>query len=407
MKAFPSLALITLLVMAGCSPQAQQPPAGAQAPAVTVAKVLQTPINEWDQFTGRLEAPQQVQIRPRVSGFIDKVAFNEGSLVQKGDLLFQIDPRPFAAEVKRLQAELQRAQAQARQARAEAARAERLRGSRAIATEEADARQTTAMAADAQVLATEAALDAARLNLEYTQVRAPVSGRVSRAYITQGNLVSAGDSLLTTLVSTDAIYAYFDADEQVFLKYNELARQGLRQGSRDQNQQVLMGLSNQDDFPFSGHVDFLDNQVNPQTGTIRARAVFSNEDGRLTPGLFARLKLVASNTYPALLIQDKAIGTDLGKKFVLVVNDQQQLQYRELTLGPRLEGGLRIVRDGLSAADTIVINGLQRVRPGMTVAAQTEPMASEQQLALLAQRAQVSQQVPDRGAGHDSALAAR
>ncbi|MED5525890.1 efflux RND transporter periplasmic adaptor subunit [Gallaecimonas pentaromativorans] len=397
------LAVLGLLVLTGCSPKAEHSAAQAQAPVVSVAKVVKAPINEWDQFTGRLQSPEQVEIRPRVSGYIDKVAFTEGSLVQKGDLLFQIDPRPFAAEVKRLEAELQSATAKAHQARMEAQRAKRLKGN-AMSTEQADARETTALAAEATVNATAAALDAARLNLEYTEVRAPVSGRVSRAYITAGNLVNAGSSLLTSVVSTKAIYAYFDADEQRFIQYNDLARQGLRQGARDPNQVVLMGLAGQQGFPFTGHIDFLDNQVNPDTGTIRVRAVFNNDDGRLTPGMFARIKWVASNTYPALLIKDTAIGTDLGKKFVLVMDDKHQLNYRTVTLGPRLEGGLRIVRDGLKATDTIVVNGLQRVRPGATISPDVVPMATDSELQLLA--ATKAPKVPS-GTAQANTLAAR
>ncbi|WP_417362546.1 efflux RND transporter periplasmic adaptor subunit [Gallaecimonas pentaromativorans] len=397
------LAVLGLLVLTGCSPKAEHSAAQAQAPVVSVAKVVKAPINEWDQFTGRLQSPEQVEIRPRVSGYIDKVAFTEGSLVQKGDLLFQIDPRPFAAEVKRLEAELQSATAKAHQARMEAQRAKRLKGN-AMSTEQADARETTALAAEATVNATAAALDAARLNLEYTEVRAPVSGRVSRAYITAGNLVNASSSLLTSVVSTKAIYAYFDADEQRFIQYNDLARQGLRQGARDPNQVVLMGLAGQQGFPFTGHIDFLDNQVNPDTGTIRVRAVFNNDDGRLTPGMFARIKWVASNTYPALLIKDTAIGTDLGKKFVLVMDDKHQLNYRTVTLGPRLEGGLRIVRDGLKATDTIVVNGLQRVRPGATISPDVVPMATDSELQLLA--ATKAPKVPS-GTAQANTLAAR
>lgn len=397
------LAVLGLLVLTGCSPKAEQNAAQAQAPVVSVAKVVKAPINEWDQFTGRLQSPEQVEIRPRVSGYIDKVAFTEGSLVKKGDLLFQIDPRPFAAEVKRLEAELQSATAKAHQARMEAQRAKRLKGN-AMSTEQADARETTALAAEATINATAAALDAARLNLEYTEVRAPVSGRVSRAYITAGNLVNAGSSLLTSVVSTKAIYAYFDADEQRFIQYNDLARQGLRQGARDPNQVVLMGLAGQQGFPFTGHIDFLDNQVNPDTGTIRVRAVFNNDDGRLTPGMFARIKWVASNTYPALLIKDTAIGTDLGKKFVLVMDDKHQLNYRTVTLGPRLEGGLRIVRDGLKATDTIVVNGLQRVRPGATISPDVVPMATDSELQLLA--ATKAPKVPS-GTAQANTLAAR
>ncbi|WP_115718360.1 efflux RND transporter periplasmic adaptor subunit [Gallaecimonas mangrovi] len=377
------LMLTSLLLLAGCSPQAQTAATKPQPPVVTVAKVIKKPINEWDQYTGRLQAPQQVNIRPRVSGYIDKVAFSEGSLVKKGDLLFQIDPRPYAAEVARLQAQLQSAQVQAKQASAEANRAKHLKNS-AMSAEQADARESAAQTAIATVKATAAALEAAKLSLEFTDIRAPVAGRVSRAYITAGNLVTAGSSLLTTLVSTQAIYAYFDADEQRFIEYSQRARDGLRQGTRDPDQVVMMGLAGSNNYPFIGHIDFVDNQINAQTGTIRARAVFDNHDGLLTPGMFARIRWASSKMHPALLIKDVAVGTDLGKKYVLVMDAKHQLSYRNVTLGPRLDSGLRVVTQGLTDADTIVVNGLQRVRPGVTVTPETEPMASPAQLQQLA-----------------------
>ncbi len=252
------------------------------APKVSVAEVIEQPLNEWDEFTGRLEAPESVELRPRVSGYIDRVAFHEGALVKKGDLLFQIDPRPFEAEVKRLEAQLQ--QARAAQARSvnEAQRGERLRASNAISAELADARTTAAQEAKAAVAATQAQLDAARLNLSFTRITAPIDGRVSRAEVTAGNLVNSGETLLTTLVSTDKVYAYFDADERVFLKYVELARQAGRD-TRSESP-VYLGLSSEDGNPHLGRLDFLDNQVNPRTGTIRGRAVSRQRQGRVHPG---------------------------------------------------------------------------------------------------------------------------
>ncbi|BAP45361.1 efflux RND transporter periplasmic adaptor subunit [Pseudomonas sp. LJDD11] len=376
---YPLTALaMVVLTACGRAPEATQAPA---APKVSVAKVLEQPINEWDEFTGRLEAPETVEVRPRVSGQIDQVAFTDGALVKKGDLLFQIDPRPFQAEVRRLEAQLQQARAVASRSENEAERGDRLRANNAISAELADSRTTSAQEAKAGVAAIQAQLDLARLNLSFTKVTAPISGRVSRAEITSGNIVTADVTALTSVVSTDKVYAYFDADERVFLKYNELARQG----QRGQSTPVYLGLSNEADNPHLGQMNFVDNQVNPRTGTIRGRAVFDNTDGRFTPGLYARLKLVGSGTYSAVLIQDEAVGTDLGKKFVLVMDQNNTPAYRAVELGPKLEG-LRIVRSGLAKTDTIVVKGLQRVRPGQPVDPQVTPMASDQTLAALRQQ---------------------
>ncbi|WNW10328.1 efflux RND transporter periplasmic adaptor subunit [Pseudomonas sp. DTU_2021_1001937_2_SI_NGA_ILE_001] len=374
------LTALALVVLTACgrAPEATVAPA---APKVSVAKVLEQPINEWDEFTGRLEAPETVEVRPRVSGQIDQVAFTDGALVKKGDLLFQIDPRPFQAEVRRLEAQLQQARAVANRSENEAQRGDRLRANNAISAELADSRTTAAQEARAGVAAIQAQLDLARLNLSFTRVTAPISGRVSRAEITTGNIVTADVTPLTSVVSTDKVYAYFDADERVFLKYNELARQG----QRGQSTPVYLGLTNEPDNPHQGQMNFVDNQVNPRTGTIRGRAVFDNRDGFFTPGLYARLKLVGSATYSAVLIQDDAVGTDLGKKYVLVMDKNNTPAYRPVELGPKLEG-LRIVRSGLAKDDTIVVKGLQRVRPGQPVDPEVMPMASEKTLAALRQQ---------------------
>ncbi|WP_409276994.1 multidrug efflux RND transporter periplasmic adaptor subunit MexE [Pseudomonas defluvii] len=376
------LAALALLVMSACgrTPEAVQAPS---APAVSVAKVLEQPVNEWDEFTGRLEAPETVEVRPRVSGQIDQVAFTEGAQVKKGDLLFQIDPRPFQAEVRRLEAQLQQARATATRSANEAERGERLRSSNAISAELAESRTSAAAEARAGVAAIQAQLDLARLNLSFTRVTAPISGRVSRAQYTAGNIVSADVTPLTSVVSTDKVYAYFDADERVYLKYSQLARDG----QRGQSTPVYLGLSNEQGNPHLGQMNFVDNQVNPKTGTIRGRAVFDNSDGQFTPGLYARLKLVGSATYSAVLINDEAVGTDLGKKFVLVMDKDNKADYRAVELGPKLEG-LRIVRSGLSKDERIVVKGLQRVRPGSPVTPQDTPMASEATLAALARQRQ-------------------
>ncbi len=376
------LAALTLVVISACgrTPEATVAPAAAK---VNVAKVIEQPVNEWDEVTARLESPETVQVRPRVSGQIDSVAFTDGALVKKSDLLFQIDPRPFEAEVHRLEAQLQQSKAAAQRSTNEAQRGERLRTNNAISAELADSRTTTAQESKAAVAAIQAQLDLARLNLSFTRVTAPITGRVSRAEITAGNIVTADQTILTSLVSTDKVYAYFDADERVFLKYNQLARDGKRGATTP----VYMGLSNEAENPHLGQMNFVDNQVNPRTGTIRGRAVFDNSKGEYTPGLYARLKLVGSGTYSAMLIKDEAVGTDLGKKFVLVVDKDNKAIYRSVDLGPKLEG-LRIVRSGLSKDDRIVVTGLQRVRPGSPVDPQDTPMASDETLTALQQQRQ-------------------
>ncbi|RVU35351.1 efflux RND transporter periplasmic adaptor subunit [Rheinheimera riviphila] len=383
------LASIAAVVLAACSqPEAAGAGAAPAAPTVDVATVVEQRITEWDEFTGRLQAPETVALMPRVSGYLDKVFFTEGALVKAGDLLFQIDDRALTADVSRLQAELQSALSQQKLANSDYQRAEQLRSQKAIAEEILDARRARKDQSASQVAAVKAALTKAELDLSHTQVRAPISGRVSNALITAGNYVQAGQSQLTSIVSTARMYAYFDADEQTYLKYVQLAATGKRGDSRNEASPVLMALSSDNDYRFSGSLDFLDNSINPQTGTIRARAVFSNDDNSLIPGLFAKIKLVGSASYNGILIDDKAVGTDLNNKFVLVVDDKQQLQYRPVTLGEKV-GGLRIVTSGLKASETIVVNGLQRVRPTMQVTPNPVKMASAEQLVSLQQQQQI------------------
>jgi len=364
--------------LAACTRTAAQQ-AAPPPPDVTVAQVIDRPVTEWDEFTGRLEAVDTVSVRPRVSGYTSSLHFTEGALVRRGQLLFQIDPRPFQAEVDRLRAELARAKATVQRADSELRRAERLQAENAMSREEHDRRASVAQESSAQVAAVEAALRAAELNLEFTQVTAPISGRVGRAVVTEGNLVSSGPgeaTLLTTVVSIDPIYAYFNADEQIFLRYAQASRRA-RRGAHDASWPIRMALATDEGFPREGRMDFLDNQLDPQAGTIRARAVFPNKDGALVPGLFVRLQLAGGGSYRGLLVQDRAVGTDLGKKFVFVVGADQTVEYRTVTLGPLVDG-LRVVQSGLQPGDRVVINGLQRVRPGVKV---TPVMASmDQQL---------------------------
>ena len=359
----PLLTAVVLFAGLGRS-EAKPQPAPAALTEVTVAEVIHKPLHEWQEFSGRLQAVDTVEVRPRVSGYIDRVAFPDGARVKKGQLLFQIDPRPFQAEVDRLTSERSRAESDLDLARANRARAERLIGANAISREDYDRQVAAETSAKGEVGSVTGSLDNARLNLEFTQVRAPIDGHVSRAIITAGNLVTSA-SLLTTVVSDDPVYAYFDADEQTFLRYSKLARSA--NTNDDGTSGVFMGLVDEDGYPHQGKLDFVDNQVDATTGTIRARAVFSNPDGRYTPGLFARIRLVGGVDNDAVLIEDRAVGTDLGKKFVLALKPDNSIEYRLVDLGPEIDG-LRVVKQGLQPGDVIVVNGLQHVKPGQTVA---------------------------------------
>jgi RND family efflux transporter MFP subunit len=343
---------------------------------VTVAPVLRQEITEWDEFTGRFQAVGAVEVRPRVSGYIQRIAFTEGKEVKPGDVLFEIDPRPYAAELARAEAQLQQARTRTALAGSDLERAQRLVTVQAISREEFDTRTSAKAEGESGVHAAEAAVTTARLNLEWTKVRAPIRGRVSRAEVTPGNLVQAGPpaaTLLTSVMSLDPVYVYFDADEQTYLRYAALTRAGSRNG----RQEVLLGLANEDGtFPHKGYVDFVDNQLDPASGTIRLRAVFSNKERLFTPGLFARLKLVGSARHDANLVVDRAIGTDQDRKFVLVLKPDSTVDYRAVKLGPLVDG-LRVVASGLKDQEQIVINGLQRVRPGMRVAATSAPMTAD------------------------------
>jgi multidrug efflux system membrane fusion protein len=357
-----------LTTVAGCAHPTAQPGA-PPPPKVSVAEVINRSVTEWDEFTGRLEAVNTVAVRPRVSGYVSSVNYTEGSVVQRGALLFQIDPRPFQAEVDRLRAERLRSDAIVDRGDSELQRAERLRAEDAMSREEFDRRAAFARESKAQRGAIAAALAAAELNLEFTRVTAPITGRVGRAIVTEGNLVSTGPgeaTLLTTLVSIDPIHAHFDADERIFLKYQELAKEGRRGNARASRQPIRMALAGDEGFPREGQLDFLDNRLDASTGTIRGRALFHNPTGDLIPGLFVRLQLPGSNAHQGLLIQDRAVGTDLDKRFVFVVKADRTVEYRPVTLGPLVDG-LRVVRSGLEAGERIVVNGLQRVRPGIAI----------------------------------------
>jgi multidrug efflux system membrane fusion protein len=368
-------AMVLLVMLTACQQGNAPEQAGAAPPppAVSVAAAVEREVAEWDEFTGRLEAVESVEVRPRVAGQIERVAFRHGAEVKKGDLLFVIDPRPFRAEHDRAQAEATRAHTQLDLARVQIARIQKLVGEGGVSKQEFDERASAVKQGEAALGLAQAALESARLNVEFTEVRAPISGRAGRAEVTAGNLVAAGTTMLTTIVSLDPVHLYFEGDEQVYLKFQALARSGERPSSRETRSTVFVGLANEEGHPHKGYVDFVDNRLDVRTGTIRVRAVLSNKDRVFTPGLFARVKLIGSGTYRAVLISDRAVGTDQSQKFVLALGPDNKVQYRPVRLGPLVDG-LRVVKEGLKADEVIVVNGLQRVRPGMPVTPTTVPM---------------------------------
>lgn len=368
-----AFSIAILAFLQGCG-QTQSSPAPV-APKVSVAPVIEREITEWDEFTGRLDAVQKVEVRPRVSGYIDQVAFTEGKEVHKGDLLFQIDPRPYQAELDRARAEEERVKTRAILAKQEVDRAEKMLAKKAISQEEMDERVNTYKENDSAIASAKAAVDQAALNLEFTRVLSPIDGRVSRTEITKGNLVSSTPTptLLTTVVSQNPVYAYFEADEQSYLKYVALAKKGQLPSSREVKNPIYLGLANEEGYPHVGYIDFLDNQVNPATGTIRTRAVFDNRDHLFTPGLFARLRIQGSGKYKAILVRDDAVGTDQDKKFVLRLANDGTVQNQFVQLG-ELYDGYRIIHAGLKSGDRIVVSGVMRVRPGMAVTPENASM---------------------------------
>lgn len=353
---------LAAVVLTACGTSAAEPAGGPPPPAVSVAAAVLRAVHASEEFTGRIEATDVVEIRPRVAGYIHRVNYREGSEVRKGDVLFVIDPRPYRAELSRAEAERTRAEAQSELARSEVARARKLLEARAISQEEHDQR----IAADAQtranVRAAKAAVEVARLNLEFTEIRSPIAGRAGQALVTEGNLVGPGTTVLTTVVSLDPVFAYFEGDEQVYLRSADLTQSGARGAAP-----VFVGLAHEEGFPHEGRLDFIDNQVNSQTGTIRSRAVLPNGDRRFTPGLFARVKLVGRQAHDAVLVDDKAVLTDQDRKFVYVLGAQNRAERRDIRVG-RLVDGLRVVTEGLAAGDPVIVHGVQKVFfPGMPV----------------------------------------
>ena len=369
-------------MLSGCG-EATGKATEAQAPAappVSAALVLERPVAETQEFSGRLEAIERVEIRSRVSGFITAVNFKPGSEVKKGDVLFVIDPRPYQAEAARAEANAASSRAKLELARRELARAESLLADKAIAKREYDEAVAAQKELEANAAAAQAAYEAARLNLAYTRVTSPIDGRVSKAEITLGNLVDAS-AVLTSVVSLDRIYASFDGDEETYLRVGARAQQGAPVA-------VRVGLANEEGFPHEGRLEFVDNQLDARTGSVRMRAAFDNADRTLAPGLFARVQLGAADSRKAVLISDRAVATDQSRKYVFVVGADNKAEYRPVKLGPTVDG-LRVVREGLKGGEKIVVNGLQRVRPGAPIAPQMVAMdaAASAPLALAANSA--------------------
>jgi RND family efflux transporter MFP subunit len=378
------LGLILTLFLAGCKkPVASAPP---PAPSVTVAQPIPRQLSEWDEYTGRLAAVASVEVRARVSGYLQSTHFKEGTEVKEGDLLFIVDPRRYDAQLAQAKAELERAQAALELATAEADRAGKLVQTKAISAEEADVKLKTRKGALASLAAAQAQVDQAKLEVEFTRVTAPISGRVGRKLVTEGNLITGGPTgatVLTTIVQLDPIYAYFDVDERSSLRYRELARQGKRASALNGQIPAQMGLANQVGFPHEGVIDFVDNEISATTGSIKARGIFPNKDRLMSPGFFSRVRIPGSGTYDALLVRDTAIGSDQGRPFVYVIGADGKATVRNIVTGP-LEDGLRIVREGLKPEDRVVINGLMSVRPGGPVKAEDAPM--QEKAATTAQR---------------------
>jgi RND family efflux transporter MFP subunit len=396
------------LMLSGCARDAaaQHAAAPPPAPQVTVARVIARTVTDSETFSGRFEAVNHVDVRPRVTGYISSVNFTDGAVVQKGQVLFVIDPRPYEADYQRAEADLDQARAQAALAKSEQIRAVKLFAAHAISKDEYDTRIANARQSAANVEAAKAAVDAAALNLTFTRVTAPITGRISRAIVTTGNLVTNGQTLLTTLVSLNPIYVQFNADEQAYLTFEKYA---VNHGRKDAptsgsagpdglGNAVYVGLADENGYPHEGHLVFMDNSLDAQTGTIYARALLANPNGQFVPGLFARVKLIGNDHYQAVLINDSAIGTDQTMRYVLLLGPGNKVEYRPVELGPLVDG-LRVVRSGLKPGDTIVVNGLMRVRPGMQVSPQLIAMGERHGTdgSMVAQNATDDAGSPDSG----------
>jgi RND family efflux transporter MFP subunit len=369
----------------GCTPAPAQPP-GMPPSKVTVSAPIEKEVTDYADFTGLTMAVGTVEIRARVWGYLDKVAFKEGGLVKKGDLLFQIDPRPYEAAVQQSRGKVAQDKAQLKHTKATYERILKLRQSvlQAATQEDLDKALADRDTADATLQADEGMLKQNELDLKFTRVAAPISGRVSRAEVTEGNVVQSGQNggtLLTTLVSVDPMYVYFDVDERTLLQVRRMMLEDGVKSTDDTSLPMYVGLADEDDFPHVGTLNFMDNRVDSSTGTLRLRAIFPNPDGFLTPGLFVRCRLPIGTPKRRLLVAEQALGSDQGQKFLYVINANNEATYRPVKAG-KLYGSLRVIESGLSPGEKVVVNGLQRVRPGETVELETVPMPAPQSAAL-------------------------
>jgi len=370
----PSGIMIPLLLLAACSEPTGNPQQGG-APPVRVAPPSRQTIMDWDEYAGQFEAVESVEVRARVSGYLDAVAFREGAVVRKGDLLARIDPRPFQAALAQARADVEGAITRRDQTLADLARGEILVKEEAISREDYDARVQARRAAESQLAASRARLQAAQLDLSYTEVRAPISGRVGARLVTVGNLVSGGgptSTLLTTVYSIDPIYFSFTADEAAYLKYVRQNAEGERPSSRDAANPVRLRLQDEQDFVHQGRMNFVDNRIDPTTGTMRGRATFRNADGLFLPGMFGRLQLLGSGRYSALLVPESAILSDQSNKIVLVVGKDNIVEPRPVTLGALQPNNMRVIRSGIKPTDQVIVGGIVRARPGAKVSPQPD-----------------------------------
>jgi len=358
----------SLLNLSGCGQDQSGTPAPPLIPVKTM-DVIEMEVMDWDEYTGRLEAVEMVDVRARVSGYLEHVNFKDGDKVKKGDLLFQIDSRTYAAELKRAESELARTRSRVELSQNDFKRAERLRLSKAISDEEYDLRSKTVTENTATMHAAEAAVQMARLNYEFTQVRSPIDGRIGRELITSGNIINGDQTLLTTIVSIDPIYVYLDTDERAVLKYRRLAAVGQRANENEGRIIVQLGLIDENGYPHQGYIDYVDPRMDASTGTLKVRGLINNPDQLLSPGLFARVRIHGGSPHPALLIPGRAIGTDQDQQFVWVVKPDGLVDYRKIKPGIQL-GSFRTVLEGLSVDDQIVVDGLPKVRPGVKVQAE-------------------------------------
>lgn len=365
------MASAMLMALIGCGNHdgsAPQPGQG-QLPNVKIAQPLSQEVTEWDEYTGRIEAVNSVDVRARVSGYLEKVNFKAGDKVSKGDLLFLIDPKPFTAQLNYAEAELERTKSRLELAKNDWSRAERLFRTKAISEEEHDARNKGLREAVAAVQSAQANVYTAKLNLEYTQIRSPIDGRIGRELITVGNVVNSGGSdstLLTFIVSTDPVYVYVDADERSVLKYRRQAKNEGRGSLGDERTPVELAVADEVDFPHQGHLDYISPREDAATGTLTLRGVFANPDELLSSGFFARMRIRQSTPYPAILLPDRAIGTDQAQRFVWVVNQENQVEYRKVVLGAHI-GQSRVIAEGLKPEEWTVIEGIQKLKPGIKV----------------------------------------